>query len=422
MKHRDAYVTYLLIEGLFSFFFYIVVTVNLVYQVEVAHLNPLQLVLVGTVLEITAFVFQVPTGVLADVFSRRWSIIIGIFLTGAGFVLQGLMPQFGMILLSQLGWGIGSTFITGAEEAWIADEVGEENVGRVYMRGTQLGQAGALVGAVVSVALASVSLNLPIVLGGVLFMALSVFLIFFMPEHHSQRSMENSERPTWKSMGETLLTGSRLVRTSPLLLVIVAVPLFLGLSSEGLDRLWTAHIIMNFTLPALGRLNSVAWFAVMRGGVMVLGIVLVEFVQRRFQGKLNGAVPRLLLILNVAQIGCIIAFALAGNFALALISYWGYATLRSTINPIYSTWLTQNSDAKVRATIISMSSQLDAVGQIVGGPVVGVIGTLASIRAALLATGALLTPVLLLFIRALRLEKEDDSEKSETCQLDETGL
>ncbi len=409
MKHRDAYVTYLLIEGLFAFFFYIVVTVNLVYQVEVAHLNPLQLVLVGTMLEITSFVSQVPTGVLADVFSRRWSIMIGIFLTGAGFVLQGSIPQFGTIVLSQLGWGIGSSFITGAEEAWIAAEVGEENVGQAYMRGTQIGQAGALIGAVVSVALASVRLNLPIVLGGVLLMVMAVCLLFFMPEHHFQRGAENSERPSWKSMGETFLSGSRLIRTNPLLLTIVAVPFFAGLSSEGLDRLWTAHIVTNFTLPMLGPLNPVTWFAVVRGGVMVLGIIAVEFVQRRFKGELKGAVPRLLLILSLCQIGCIVAFALAGNFALALVSYWGYAVLRSTINPIYATWLTQNSDAKVRATIISMSGQLDAVGQIVGGPVVGVIGTLASLRAALLAAGALLTPVLLLFMRALQLEKEHDT-------------
>ncbi len=108
MKHRDAYVTYLLIEGLFSFFFYIIVTVNLVYQVEVAHLNPLQLVLVGTMLEVTSFVSQVPTGVLADVFSRRWSIIIGIFLTGAGFVLQGIVTQFGHD--SALPTGLGHWF------------------------------------------------------------------------------------------------------------------------------------------------------------------------------------------------------------------------------------------------------------------------------------------------------------------------
>jgi DHA3 family tetracycline resistance protein-like MFS transporter len=412
MRHRDAYVTYLLIQGLFSLFFYIIITVNLVYQVEVAHLNPLQLVLVGTMLEVTAFVSQVPTGVLADVFSRRWSIIIGIFLTGAGFVLEGSIPQFGAILLSQLGWGIGSSFISGAEEAWIASEMGEENVGRAYMRGSQIGQAGALIGAVISVALASIRLNLPIVLGGILLMTLSICLLFFMPEHRFQRITESSERPTWSSIGETFRNGGRLVRASPLLLTIVAIPLFLGLASEGLDRLWTAHIVTNFTLPTLGPLNSVTWFAVIRGGVMIAGIIVVELVQRHFKGDIKGAVPRLLLILNLVQIVCVITFALAGNFALALISYWGYAVLRGTTTPIYSTWLTQNSDAKVRATIISMSGQLDAVGQIVGGPIVGVIGTLVSIRAALLAAGTLMTPVLFLFIRASRLEKKNNTGQS----------
>jgi MFS transporter, DHA3 family, tetracycline resistance protein len=400
MKHRDAYVTYLLIEGLFALFFYIIITVNLVYQVEVAHLNALQLVLVGTMLETVSFISQVPTGILADVFSRRWSIIIGLFLTGAGFVLEGSIPLFSTILLSQLGWGIGSSFITGAEEAWIASEVGDENIGRVFMRGSQIGQVGALIGAVISVILASVRLNLPIVLGGILIMLMAVFLLFFMPEHNFQRNTENSERTTWKSIGETFLNGSRLIRTSPLLLIIVSVPFFAGLSSEGLDRLWTAHMLTNFTLPTLGPLNSITWFAVIRGGVMILGIGAVELVQRRFKGDVRGAVPRLLLLLNLLQIGCVIAFALAGNFAFALISYWGYAVLRSTINPIYITWLTQHSDEKVRATIISMSSQLDAAGQIVGGPIVGVIGTLASLRAALLAAGILLSPVLLLLARA----------------------
>lgn len=411
MKHRDAYVTYLLIEGLFSLFFYIIVTINLVYQVEMAHLNPLQLVLVGTTLEVISFLSQVPTGVLADVFSRRWSIIIGFFLTGAGFVLEGAIPQFGIILLSQLGWGIGSSFITGAEEAWIADEVGEENVGRVYIRGTQIGQVGALIGAVISVALASIRLNLPIIVGGILTIVMAVFLLFFMPEHHVQHATHQSERPTWKSLTQTFLSGSRLIRTDALLLMIVIVPLFFGLSGEGMDRLWTAHLLTDIKLPTLGPLNSVTWFAVVRGGIMLCGIAAVELVQRYFKGTGKGAVPGLLLLLAMLQIACVIAFALAGNFALALISYWGYAVLRSTISPIYTTWLTQHSNAKVRATIISMSSQLDAVGQIVGGPIVGVIGTLASLRAALVAAGVLLSPVLLLFTRALRLEKEQAPEQ-----------
>ena len=48
---------------------------------------------------------------------------------------------------------------------------------------------------------------------------------------------------------------------------------------------------------------------------------------------------------------------------------------RSVIGPVYTTWVNQSLDSRVRATVISMSSQVDAIGQIGGGPLVGVIGT-----------------------------------------------
>jgi DHA3 family tetracycline resistance protein-like MFS transporter len=57
-----------------------------------------------------------------------------------------------------------------------------------------------------------------------------------------------------------------------------------------------------------------------------------------------------------------------------------------------------------------MAGQLDAIGQIAGGPVVGVIGTLVSIRAALVATGALLLPALAFFPPAIRREEDKPRE------------
>src|SRR5713226_7146608 len=100
-----AYSVYLIFSGLFSLSFSTIVTVNLVYQVEVAKLNPLQLVLVGTTLEIVAFLCQVPTGVLADLYSRRLSVILGIFVFGLGFILEGSFPRFDVILVSQVLFG-----------------------------------------------------------------------------------------------------------------------------------------------------------------------------------------------------------------------------------------------------------------------------------------------------------------------------
>ena len=54
-----------------------VFTVSGIYAVQEVGLNPLQLVLVGTALEASAFLFEVPTGVVADVYSRRLSVMSG---------------------------------------------------------------------------------------------------------------------------------------------------------------------------------------------------------------------------------------------------------------------------------------------------------------------------------------------------------
>src|SRR2546425_311347 len=80
----EAKTVYLILSSASAFFFTTIFTINLVYQLQVAHLDPLQLVLVGTVLEITVFLTQVPTGVLADVYSRRLAVIVGLALIGVG--------------------------------------------------------------------------------------------------------------------------------------------------------------------------------------------------------------------------------------------------------------------------------------------------------------------------------------------------
>jgi MFS family permease len=85
---------YLFIEFSASACFSMMFVVTSLYEATVAGLTPVQLILVGTALEISAFVFEVPTGIVADVYSRRLSIIIGYVLMGVGFLLEGLFPAF----------------------------------------------------------------------------------------------------------------------------------------------------------------------------------------------------------------------------------------------------------------------------------------------------------------------------------------
>ena len=77
IRKVDAYKLYLFFTSVQAFALSTVFTVNLVYQVQQVGLNPLQLVLIGTALELTAFLMEIPTGVVADVYSRRLSVILG---------------------------------------------------------------------------------------------------------------------------------------------------------------------------------------------------------------------------------------------------------------------------------------------------------------------------------------------------------
>jgi MFS family permease len=122
----DALLVYYLLEGFSTAFIQLVVAIYVVYYATTVGLDPFQIVLAGTVFETTIFLFEIPTGVVAAVYSRRLSVIIGFALIGIAWIWAGLLPAFAAILLAEVIQGIGSTFISGAAEAWITDEIGGE--------------------------------------------------------------------------------------------------------------------------------------------------------------------------------------------------------------------------------------------------------------------------------------------------------
>ena len=250
VRSKDPTFVYLVMQAGFSLFFAMLATTNLVYQVEVAHFDALRLLLVGTVLELTCFVFQVPTGLLADAFSRRWTVAVGYALIGAGFMLEGLVPQFAAIAIAQVIWGIGVTLSGGADDAWITDEVGDERAGRLFLRGSQYSQAAGFVGILIGVGLASIRLNLPIVLGGGLLVLLGIYLFFAMTEV-GFKAIPRRVEGNLARMASGARSSLATIRGRPLILTILAITVVWGLSGEGIDRLNQIHFIKDVGLPTL---------------------------------------------------------------------------------------------------------------------------------------------------------------------------
>ncbi len=394
MRRPSAYRFYLFAEAALALPSFIVVAI---YFVEQVHLSPLQLVLVGTVMEISVFVFEVPTGVVADLYGRKLSLVIAWLVMGASTIFVGAVPEFWAALVGWAIWGFGATFMSGAFEAWITDEVGAENVGPVFVRGLQASYAAGVVGLVLWIGLATVSLQGAVIANGAVTLAVGLLAIPLMRETGFHR------RAHGRGAGlHTARRGAELVRGRPVLLLLVGAAFFAGAYTEGFDRLWEAHFIRDIGLPAFFGLSDLWWFAVLGAVAMLLGLVVSNVLVKRVTHGTDRSLAKLLFVLAALQIVTAVAFGVAAGLALAAVAYWGARLTRSLSNPVYMTWLNQSiDDSSVRATVISLSGQSDAIGQVAGGPGIGAIGNAFGIPSALVVGGLVLTPALALYARAM---------------------
>ncbi|HEY8601545.1 MAG TPA: hypothetical protein VIL85_24170, partial [Thermomicrobiales bacterium] len=267
--------------------------------------------------------------------------------------------------------------------------------------GTQLAQLGSLLGTFASVALASVRLNLPIVLGSALIIALAFFLALLMPETGFHPTPQ-PERNTFQKMGGTFIAGARVVRASAILLTILAIILFRGGASEAFDRLWQPHFLTGFTFPTLGNLDTLLWFGLIIAAAKILTIGISAVVRSRVNTATQRGAARTVLILNLMQLIAVAVLGLATNFWVAFAAFLVTAACRTTIGPVMTAWINGQLTSGTRATVLSMTSQSDALGQIAGGPILGWVGNAYSIRAAITTSGLLLAPAVIFILSALR--------------------
>ncbi|MCG0274943.1 MAG: MFS transporter [Thermosediminibacteraceae bacterium] len=352
-------------------------------------------------LETSCFLFEIPTGIVADIRGRKLSVIIGLILMGIALIIEGTIPLFISVVFNQVLLGIGYTFTSGADEAWIADEMEGKDLDSIYLRAAQVIQLFSFAGILVSSLLGYRMINLPIIVSGLLFIALAVFLMFFMKETNFTPSPAK-DRNSWGQMRHTFMEGVKFINGKPMLKLVMAISLLYGLYSEGFDRLWTAHFSSDIGFPTALNLKPVVWIGIIDGSAMLLSILAVEYIKRRMEKARELERVFALTLINVFMVISMILFGLSGNFSIALAMYLTFNVLRTTNRPIFSAWINENIKSEVRATVISTYGQIDALGQIIGGPIIGLIALKASIPTAIVVSGIILSPVIVLFLYGVR--------------------
>jgi DHA3 family tetracycline resistance protein-like MFS transporter len=240
---------------------------------------------------------------------------------------------------------------------------------------------------------------MPILAGATGVFLIGVTLMLIMPET-GFKPTPMEDRNTWGQMGHVFKEGIAAVRARPRLMTILGVGLFYGLYSEGFDRLWVKHFLDRFELPILFGSTEVAFFGIMRAVGTILTIIVVHYVEKRLDTSQPRAIGRTMLLITAMISGSIIGFAVSPLFGITIGLFLMIYVFRRVAMPLYTAWLNQKLDSGTRATVLSMSGQVDAIGQIAGGPGVGLVANLASVVAAITTSGLLLSPALFLIGRA----------------------
>lgn len=353
--------------------FFVRVTIDLDF-------SPLELVLLGTAKEVAVLTMEVPTGIVADVYSRKWSVVIGFVVTGAAVVGAGLLDSFGLLMASSALWGLGLTFRSGAEVAWLTGEVGSTaDAERIVLQRSSI-EMIAVVGGVVAATVLSVATSNGtalavfgaglLVTGGVLAVA--------MPE----RGFVPLSGPRRVALATIVKDGVRAARRVRPLRILVTATVFAGFASEAVDRLYVRR---------LDDIGLADWFAdeVIVVAAVVVSQALVAWVALRVARRTISA-RRQHEVLAVVLTALLAATAV-GVALLALVDVLVAAgaglvlagAMRAATEPVKAAWANEHAPPASRATVQSFVGQAHSFGEIVGGVTLGLVATLVGVPAAL---------------------------------------
>lgn len=338
-------------------------------------LDPLQLLLLGTTKEVTILLVEIPTGLVADIRSRRLSVILSFFICGVALIGAGVADTFALLVVSQALWAFGTTFRSGAETAWFTDEVGSlAIVDATLPRRGRYEAVGSIVGvAVMSGVAALTGLTPALVIVGAILLVWGVVLVARMPETGFVRHEVSAVARFRELLGE----GFRAAR-KPGLRVLLVVTVATGFASEAVDRLSVAR------LDQIGLQDTIDP-ALLVGGATVLQSLAVIVVLATIGRAMAGSqLVTVMQVLNGLTALGVAILARGSLLAVAMVGMIAAGTARSVARTVTIGWTNHFTERANRATVHSFVGQSQSLGEISGGIILGLVARQVGIGAALI--------------------------------------
>jgi MFS family permease len=177
----------------YKFFGALYFTYPIFYEFASRTMTPVQVGLFFSAVGVCGFIAEVPTGIIADKRSRKFSGLVGMGLLAIAPLIIFFGHTFTAYLVAALFYGLGAAFLHGALDALVYDHKGvsKQAYRRVNALEMSYGQAGILVSAVCGGWLFSVSSGLPFVIQAAMGVV-CVVLIAYMREDNKKDHVKST--------------------------------------------------------------------------------------------------------------------------------------------------------------------------------------------------------------------------------------
>ncbi|MEM9775680.1 MAG: hypothetical protein AAF902_13950, partial [Chloroflexota bacterium] len=148
--------------------------------------------------------------------------------------------------------------------------------------------------------------------------------------------------------------------------------------------------------------EPVVWLGLISiaNGLLHLGVM--EWVKRRFNGASAERVARGMRLFTIGFIIAIVWFAFATSFEMGVLAFMFSKQIVRANFSLYDPWLTRQIAPELRATVLSMWAQTNAIGQVIGGPIIGAIAVATTLPVGYATLALFLLPVPILLTVILR--------------------
>lgn len=368
--------------------------VTSLYLVVDAVLSAFQLVFLGTAQGLTALAFEVPTGVMADTLSRKGSVVVSHVVMGAGMLATGLVTDFPALVVTQVLWGLGWTFTSGAEVAWVTDELDRpDRIAGVLTAGARWQQVGAASGMVGFGALAwATDLATSIVASGLAMWTLGLFVVARFTEYRFTRAREHR----WRESVSIFRRGLDLARRDREILLVFAATILVNGAAEAFERLFPKRLVeLGFPEP----LDPIVWLTTLGLVTLAVGALALRIVEARIDGV--GVARRVYAAACFIGALGLLVLALAPDDVTGMAGVLLVSGIAWTVTRCVSViWVNRRTTSDVRATVQSFLAQAEYVGEIVLGIALGIVAQATSIAVAMLGSCALVACAGVLVVRS----------------------